>query len=194
MLFRSLDTIVAGTRDAKQVAAVGLVARVFDWAQDIGPSQPLTAGLWEYENDVPVDHELNRLILSRSDVVSFHCYAPEPTLRTVIGSLAAGGRPLVCTEWLARPEGSTIELLEVFKAAGVGAINWGLVDGRTQTRLPWRTWWETVDEDEPWFHELLRVDGSPYDVDEIAVIRSVVDGTNSVQQRRAGGRCRSAKC
>ncbi len=175
-----LDTIVAGTRDAKQVAATGLVARVFDWARSVNPSQPLTVGLWEYEDDVPVDHELNRLILSRSDVVSFHCYAPEPALRTVIGSLAAHGRPLVCTEWLARSEGSTIDLLEVFKAAGVGAINWGLVDGRTQTRLPWRTWWETVDEDEPWFHELLRVDGSPYDVDEIAVIRSVVDGTNSV--------------
>ena len=123
---------------------------------------------------------MNRLILSRSDVVSFHCYAPEPALRTVIGSLATHGRPLVCTEWLARPEGSTIDLLEGFKAAGVGAINWGLVDGRTQTRLPLRTWWETVDEDEPWFHELPRVDGSPYDVDEIAVIRSVVVGTNSM--------------
>ncbi|MEL0284376.1 MAG: hypothetical protein VW964_07395, partial [Ilumatobacter sp.] len=92
-----LDTIVAGTRDAKQVAATGLVARVFDWARSVNPSQPLTVGLWEYEDDVPVDHELNRLILSRSDVVSFHCYAPEPALRTVIGSLAAHGRPLVCT-------------------------------------------------------------------------------------------------
>jgi len=66
-------------------------------------------------------------------------------LAAVIKSLASHGRPLLCTEWLARSVGSTVDLLSVFKEAGVGAINWGLVDGRTQTRFPWRSWTEQVD-------------------------------------------------
>ncbi|MEM9622126.1 MAG: 1,4-beta-xylanase, partial [Pseudomonadota bacterium] len=59
-------------------------------------------------------------------------------------------------------EGSTVDLLEVFAQRQVGAINWGLVDGRTQTRFPWRSWQEQVADDEPWFHELLHADGTPY--------------------------------
>lgn len=175
-----IDTIVAGNRDAKSAASVGLAAHVFDWVREVDPSQPLTIGLWEYVDATPAESPLNELILERSDVTSFHCYFAESQLRSVLSSLKSHGRPMVCTEWLARSEGSTVDLLEVFNEEGVGAINWGLVDGRTQTKRPWRTWWEAVDDNEPWFHELLHADGTPYDVDEIAVIRSVVDGTNSV--------------
>ena len=53
----------------------------------------------------------------------------------------------------------------------VDANDWGLVDGRTQTRFPWRSWTEPVGDDEPWFHELLRADGSPYSETEAATFR-----------------------
>ena len=161
-----------GSRDEKIKTATELVSQVFDWAQDISPSQPLTVGIWEYNKQwQPIENSLNELILNRSDIISFHCYEPREKLTAVIESLKTHGRPLLCTEWLARTAGSTVDLLEVFDEHGVGAINWGLVDGRTQTRFPWRSWTEPVTDEEPWFHELLHRDGSPYDSKEVDVFR-----------------------
>ena len=136
----------------------------------------MTVGIWEYNDDSqPADNPLNQLILERSDIISFHCYEPRTKLSAVIKGLQAHGRPLLCTEWLARSAGSSVDLLEVFADSGVGALNWGLVDGRTQTRFPWRSWTEPVDNNEPWFHELLHADGAPYDAEEIKVFRRLAD-------------------
>ena len=165
-------TLKLGSRDEKIAVATELVGTVFDWAREVGVTQPLTVGVWEYEKDGQVAmNSLNQLIVDQSDIISFHCYEPREKLAAVIKSLASHGRPLLCTEWLARSAGSTVDLLSVFKDAGVGAINWGLVDGRTQTRFPWRSWTEQVDDNEPWFHELLHPDGTAYDVQEIETFR-----------------------
>ena len=165
-------TIAAGSRDAKATAATALLAQVFQWAREVDPSQPLTVGVWEYDADrYPVANQMNQLALSHSDVISFHCYEPKLQLEQVIDGLRTQGRPLLCTEWLARTAGSTVDLLEIFAAHGVGAINWGLVDGRTQTRFPWSSWTESVPQHAPWFHELLHADGTAYDPDEVAVFR-----------------------
>ena len=167
-----ITTITSGSRSEKAAAATGLVDVVFDWAREIDPSQPLTVGVWEYDDaHRPVENAMNRVALGRSDIVSFHCYEARPTLNAVIDVLSESDRPLVCTEWLARTAGSTADLLDVFVERDVGAINWGLVDGRTQTRFPWRSWTEPVGDDEPWFHELLRADGSPYSETEAATFR-----------------------
>ncbi len=167
-----LNTLVAGTRADKAAAVTDLVGLVFDWARDAGPEQPLTVGIWEWDDEhAPEPNPLNQLILEHSDIITFHCYEPADALTAVIDGLSAHDRPLVCTEWLARTAGSTVDLLEIFADRGVGAINWGLVDGRTQTRFPWRSWTEPVDDDEPWFHELLHADGSPYAEAEAQVFR-----------------------
>ena len=134
-----ITTITSGSRSEKAAAATALVDVVFDWAREIDPSQPLTVGVWEYDDKHrPVANAMNRVALERSDIVSFHCYEARPTLNAVID---------------------------------VDAIDWGLVDGRTQTRFPWRSWTEPVGDDEPWFHELLRADGSPYSETEAATFR-----------------------
>jgi hypothetical protein len=165
-------TLKLGSRDEKIATATELVGTVFDWAREVCVTQPLTVGVWEYDKDGQVAmNSLNQLIVDQSDIISFHCYEPREKLTAVINALATHGRPLLCTEWLARSAGSTVDLLSVFKDAGVGAINWGLVDGRTQTRFPWRSWTEQVDVDEPWFHELLHADGTAYDVQEIETFR-----------------------
>ena len=165
-------TLKVGSRNEKIATATELVATVFDWARKVAVTQPLTVGVWEYEKDGQVaTNSLNQLIVDQSDIISFHCYEPREKLTAVINALTTHGRPLLCTEWLARSAGSTVDLLSVFKDAGVGAINWGLVDGRTQTRFPWRSWTEQVDVDEPWFHELLHPDGTAYDVQEIETFR-----------------------
>lgn len=165
-------TLKLGSRNEKIATATELVATVFDWARKVAVTQPLTVGVWEYEKDGQVaTNSLNQLIIDQSDIISFHCYEPREKLKAVINALTTHGRPLLCTEWLARSAGSTVDLLSVFKDTGVGAINWGLVDGRTQTRFPWRSWAERVNNDEPWFHELLHPDGTAYDAQEVETFR-----------------------
>ncbi len=165
-------TLKLGSRDEKITTATELVSTVFGWAREVGVTQPLTVGVWEYAKDGQVAmNSLNQLIVDQSDIISFHCYEPRNKLTAVIDALATHGRPLLCTEWLARTVGSTVDLLQVFRDMRVGAINWGLVDGRTQTRFPWRSWTSRVGDDEPWFHELLHPDGSAYDEQEVETCR-----------------------
>jgi hypothetical protein len=168
-----LNTFQEHSRSRKIAASSGLMKQVFDWARSTNPSQPLTVGVWEFTNDEckPVDDLTNRIALAESDIISFHCYKPGPELTKTIKNLQIHNRPLLCTEWLARSEGSTVDLLDVFKQHGVGAVNWGLVDGRTQTRFPWRSWQEPMTDDVEWFHELLHADGTPYRADEAEIFR-----------------------
>ena len=50
------------------------------------------------------------------------------------------------------------------------AFHWGLVNGRTQTHLPWPGF-EGLYADGGWHHDMLHADGTPYDADEIAEFR-----------------------
>jgi hypothetical protein len=82
-------------------------------------------------------------------------------------------RPLLLTEYMARPE-STIEgSLPIAKKHHAGALDWGLVSGKTQTIFPWSTWTSPTPAASPpplWFHDLLWPDGTPFDAAEIAFI------------------------
>ncbi len=77
---------------------------------------------------------------------------------------------------MARPTGSTFTaILPYFKAEGIAAINWGFVDGKSQTKFPWDSWHKPYpDEPTPWFHDVLRADGTPYDAKEAEVIRTAM--------------------
>ncbi len=167
----------------KTARADGLLNRVFDWCQAIDPTQPLTAGVFVgVSGAVERVSRINRTMLSRSDVISFHCYSPRPRLEATIDHLEGYGRPLLCTEWMARTIGSTVDLIDVFADRGVGAYCWGLVDGRTQTRFAWTSWVRPAAPDAPWFHELLHPDGTPYDEAEAARLRA------AAARVRGGGR------
>lgn len=158
----------------KDRLATELLSQVFDWAQEVDPTQPLTAGVFNgVSGAVERCGPINRVMLGRSDIISFHCYSPRKRLEASIEHLLAYGRPLVCTEWLGRPA-SPPDLIEVFAAYDVGAYAWGLVDGRTQTRYPWTSWRRPANESTPWFHELLHPDGTPYDPAETDGFRRVV--------------------
>lgn len=159
----------------KRDAVTPLVDAVFDWAIEADPSQPLTVGIWVGVHGRPERvSRLNRISLGRSDVLSFHSYRRREPLRRAIEHLSSYGRPLLCTEWLARSSGSTVDLLRDFAELGVGAYTWGLVSGRSQTIHPWTSWARPGrGEPDPWFHDLLRPDGLPYDADEVALFRLV---------------------
>ncbi|MET0474800.1 MAG: 1,4-beta-xylanase, partial [Mycobacterium sp.] len=109
------------------------------------------------------------------DIITFHSYGKPEDFEACIDELAPMKRPILCTEWLARPEGSTIEgCLPIAKRRNVGMFNWGLVAGKTQTYLPWDSW-DHPDQAPPaeWFSDLLRPDGRPYRDSEVRTIRSV---------------------
>jgi hypothetical protein len=106
--------------------------------------------------------------------VTFHHYGDGESFAHRVECLQRYGRPLLCTEYLARSIGSTLEeVLPIARAAQVGLYNWGFVDGRTQTRFPWDSWRRAYKTGEliEWFHDLLHTDGSPYRESEIALLR-----------------------
>jgi hypothetical protein len=144
-----------------------LLKKAFEWTRAGNPSQPVTCALW-FDSA-----ELNAFQIANSDVITFHNYNNAVNLRAQIVSLRAYNRPLLCSEYMARGAGSTFySNLPVFKEEGVGCINWGLVDGKTQTRYPWGHAPE-AGEPEVWFHEIFYSDGCPYDPAEVAFIRSL---------------------
>ena len=162
--------------DDKAARALDLVRSSFGWAREVDPTQPLTVGVWVRSwSDPDALDDMDRFCLDHSDVISFHHYGELEALRHRVEALRRYDRPILCTEWLARGMGSTVDPhLGWMKQAGVGAYTWGLVAGRTQTRYPWESWWKDCGDDpSPWHHELLRPDGSPYDEAEAALIREL---------------------
>jgi len=167
-------------RPQSWLATLAMVADVFDWAGEVDPSQPLTVCVWrgDWRED-----ELNRVALMRSDVPTFHCYGQgaEAMERAIEGVAAVvPDRPSVCTEFVARTQGSTFaSQLPVMQERGVGAICWGLVAGRSNTIYPWSTWNGEpgrLPEPEVWHHDVFRVDGTAYDNAECELIRRLTAG------------------
>lgn len=163
-------------RSDKDQLVANLLPQVFRWARAVNPSQPLTSGVWRGDWGQPQGRSaISDLQLANADVITFHSYADPTGFENRIGELAPLGRPILCTEYMARPRGSTIEgILPVAKRHNVGAINWGLVAGKTQTYFPWDSW------DHPytsipkvWFHDLLRPDGRPFQDTEALTTRKL---------------------
>jgi hypothetical protein len=115
------------------------------------------------------------LQLDNSDVVSFHSYDPMDELKKRVGTLRRYNRPLWCTEFMARPRGSTFDpMLGYFKQEKIGAHCWGFVAGKTNTIYPWDSWQKQYTGEPPlWFHDILRPDGTPYKAEEVAYIKRI---------------------
>lgn len=153
-----------------------LLRETFRWARAIGPSQPLTAGVWHGDWDLRAASAVTRFELEHSDVISYHCYGPLPDMARRVAQLRPLGRPLWCTEYMARPLGSTFAtILPYLREQRIGAWCWGFVAGKSQTRYAWDTWATPArGEPAPWFHDVLRPDGSPYDPREAALLRRLL--------------------
>jgi hypothetical protein len=157
-----------------------LMRACFAWAREVGPDQPLTVAPWRLnpvtEAGAPSYwHPIDLEAVAFSDVISFHAYCGLDRMMRVVEDLAAQGRPLLCTEWMARGVGSRIDdQLPFLRARGVGAFQWGLVKGRTQTHLPWPgVVTARATDAEEWFHDLLAEDGAPHSPGELALIASI---------------------
>ncbi|HEX8211518.1 MAG TPA: cellulase family glycosylhydrolase [Longimicrobium sp.] len=158
----------------KAELSLALLRKTFRWARAMNPSQPLTVGPWRGDWRDPAKlSPLTGFMLANSDVITFHSYDPPATLRPLVDALERYGRPILCTEYMARPRGSTFAaILPILKEEGVGAYNWGMVQGKSQTIYPWDTWdRHYTAEPDVWFHDIFRTDGRPYDPREVELIR-----------------------
>jgi hypothetical protein len=150
--------------------------KAFVWAREMNPVQPLTAAPWKGDwvdpSRVPA---IVAYMLDSSDVVSFHSYDDSASVERQVTALERWGRPIINTEYMARPRGSTFQaIMPIFKRRKVGAINWGFVSGKSQTIYPWDSWTrEYTAEPTPWFHDIFRADGRAYSEEEVGVIRGL---------------------
>jgi len=157
-----------------------LLPMAFAWARQAHPAQPLTSGVWQGDWSSPERlSPMEKIQILSSDVVSFHNYNGPADFEKHVQWLEPYHRPILCTEYMARGNGSTFQgILPVAKKHRVAAINWGLVAGKTQTNLPWDSWQKPYTDRQPamWHHEIFRPDGKPYRADEVAFIRAMTAG------------------
>jgi hypothetical protein len=166
---------------------LALLPKTFAWAREAGATQPLTSGPWKGDWSTPEKMDkMDRLQIELSDVITFHNYDHPSELEKRVNWLKRYNRPMICTEYMARGNGSYFfGSLLVGKAHNVGMINWGLVQGKTQTHLPWDSWQRPYVDREPtvWFHEVFRTDGTPYIPEEVEFIRRMTGASKAAAAR-----------
>ncbi len=169
--------VVAGIRQAKIDRILLLLPRVFAWARAMKPQQPLTSGPWFGDwSHAKRASAMTRLQLRQSDIITFHNYDWPERFAARIQQLRRLSRPILCTEYMARGNGSTFDgILPIAKSEGVAAIHWGLVAGRTQTYLPWDSWQRpyTLQSPQVWFHDVFLANGTPYRQAEVDLLRKL---------------------
>ncbi len=168
---------------ASSKEVVALLPQVFAWAREAHPSQPLTSGIFQ-DNFIPAGPNkptpVTEIQLAESDVISFHNYSWPEEFEKEVAGLEKYNRPVICTEYMARSVGSTFDvILPIAKKHHVAAINWGFVNGKSQTNLPWDSWDRPYVKTEPtvWFHDVLHPDGTPYREREAEIIRELTGRT-----------------
>jgi hypothetical protein len=154
-----------------------LLPQVFQWARSARPSQPLTSGVWHGDwSSLAAMPPVAQIQIEQSDVISFHDYGWPETFEGHVKTLEQFHRPLICTEYMARNIGSTFDtILPIAKREHVGAINWGLVAGKSQTWIPWDSWQRPYVSDQPmtWQHDVFHPEGTPYREREVEIIKSL---------------------
>jgi hypothetical protein len=178
------ENVNEGTYDkvelpGKNGYVLALMKRAFVWVRSQHPSQPVTSAVWKFYEKWSTDYKLDSIEMvqiENSDIITFHYYGKAAELERRIVWLKQFNKPIVCTEYLARGYGSTFETaLPVFIKYGVGAMNWGLVSGKTQTIYPWESWHKNfTSELAIWHHDIFRKDGSAYSEKEVEFIKSLI--------------------
>jgi len=169
-------------KENKDIYTLSLLKKAFKWVREVNPSQPITTSVWKADgkdkNWSKLDSlsDLSRFTISNSDIISFHTYGNIDEMRLRINQLKKYNRPILCTEYLARGQGSTFQaMLPLLKEEQVSAINWGFVAGKTNTLFPWSSWEEEFDSlPKIWHHDIFLPDKTPYDQNEIDFLKEIL--------------------
>ena len=153
----------------KGKSSLVLLKKIFGWAREINPDQPISAGLWDWSFK-----ELNAFQALNSDVITYHDYDEPQLHQKVIDMLRSHGKPMICTEYMARARNSRfVNVLPLLKKENIGAINWGFVAGKSNTIYAWDTPLPTGEQPAEWFHDIFKKDGTPYHEDEVNLIKKL---------------------
>ncbi|CDW74958.1 cellulase (glycosyl hydrolase family 5) [Stylonychia lemnae] len=154
-----------------------LLQGTFQWAREAEPSQPISSAPWNFGSDFD---PLTNYQFENSDVITFHLYSDLQSTQSKAQQLKARyQKPVILSEYMARPTGSKFQThIPMLHDENVGAINWGLVSGKTNTIFPWGSP-EGSPEPKIWFHDVFRKDGTPFDQEEIDVLRKYTQGQST---------------
>jgi hypothetical protein len=153
----------------KRDSSFALLKSVFQWAREVNPEQPISAGLWAWDFE-----KLNAFQLQNSDVLTYHNYEDPQWHQRTIELLKAYGKPMICTEYMARTRNSRFSnVLPLLKKHNIGAVNWGFVSGKSNTIYAWDTPVPDGSQPNEWFHDIYFSNGSPYREDEINLIKKL---------------------
>jgi hypothetical protein len=175
----------------KEKLVLALLPKIFQYARSGRPTQPVTSGLWKGDWSSPEKMSaFEKIQAEQSDIITFHNYGKPEEFEKRIEWLQPYKRPILCTEYMARPTGSTFEaILPIARKYKVGAINWGLVAGKTQTWLPWDSWQhpytDPAKQPEVWFHDIFRFNGVPYSQQEMDFIRQIIGEPQPKTRKKA---------
>ena len=181
-----------GTASTREDIVSELLPKTIQWIRGQQPVQPITVGIHSPDRDHAAFGEI---ALSMSDINSYHSYSPWEDLYTDTGTQLVGmknfamailayGRPVICSEYLARGgayKGTFENTLPFMKQYRIGAINWGLVWGKTNTIWPWGS---VAGDPEPeyWFHDILYPDGTPRYPEEVEFLHKIIGVTDNGEQ------------
>ena len=142
----------------KLTSSLPLLKKIFSWAREINPEQALSVGLWNWNFK-----EFNEFQALNSDIITYHDYQVPQIHKSIINLLATHGRPLICTEYMARTLNSRFSnIFPMLQKENVGAINWGFVSGKKNTIYAWDK--PLLDGGQPveWFHDIFNQVGTTY--------------------------------
>ena len=156
-----------------------LLREVFRWGREVNPSQPLSSPIWLCPgyHGTRSNYPIISFLGENCDIMTFHCYYEPEEMETFISYMKQFNRPIVCQEYMGRPRSTFAEIMPILKREHVGAVSWGLTVGKCNFHLHWSS--KAGDpEPEIWFHDIYRMDGTPYDPQEIDFIRSMTRDKN----------------
>jgi hypothetical protein len=176
-----------GEPSNKKAMVLELLPEVFRYVRSGRPTQPLTSGVWRGDWSSPDKlSPIEKIQIEQSDIISFHNYGNAADFEKRVKWLQQYKRPILCTEYMARPMGSTVQaILPIARQYNVAAFNWGFAAGKSQTSLPWDSWQKPYTDRQPevWFHDLFTANGKPYRQDEADFIREI---TASAAKAKSG--------
>lgn len=152
-----------------------LVRAAFEEARKVEPLQPLTVAVWNHWDAAFVP--FNTFLAHRSDILSLHFYGGLEELQDRMATWRdRSKRPLVVSEWMARHAGSQpVRDLAWMLDEGIGSFAWGWVSGKTQGNFAWWSSEEEPTDPDFWHHDFLHPDGRPYNAEELAGLRRVLE-------------------
>lgn len=179
----------------REIVTLPNLKKIFDIIRKIDPIQPLTCEAWTLDGEIEDLPEVQRYGLENSDIISYHSYGDYMFNIRQLKLLKQYERPIICSEWLARGSGNTIQaMFPLFYLENIACYNWGFVAGKYQTYEPYNLIWDEYEKNPDlkydftkWFHDLYRPNHRPYDPREIDIIKrfcALADKDYKVKQKK----------